>query len=635
MPDGTVVEMPDELTPDMVARLKSLRDEGKHSTEEYAKPKKTGGDAITDARRKGFFDIAKAGHEMLPEFLTSSSKPKDEPQITKDPALAKSKISEALEYIANDPKAPAYLRTTARSAMSAFPEIAATIVQAKDKGISREEQSAAIRESARTIASGIGHSIKGGMQGIGTLVKPSTYREWAEGGQDPLMQASDVVEKAQKETYKPKTQLGKAITGWVGMQGEVPGAQLGAAGGGTVRALGGSESTAQNVEEGLKLAPSLVGGVLGLKGAVKSGLKPAEKIAATPKQEIAKQSVETGYSLPPTSTTKSKIAKGLESWGDSKKTAQQSSEKNQPVTNDLGKKSLGLPEDTHLTGEAYDAVRQEAGKAYEAIKDVKEPMKTDTAFRKSISGIGGARSESARDFANLLKNPEIDALRAELSAQKPFSTTAAIEVVKDLRNKAKSNLKSMGENAESKHALGLAQREAAEQIDLLVERNLTKLGKSDLVDNYRAARKQIAKAHDMESVTNTATGNLSARGLARLADRGVPLDGELKKIARVAKAFPMAVQDLERIGGIADHSQFDLLGGAVSAMHGKPEIAGALLAKPAVRSAILSKPAQKQFIKPGVDTTGRVPYALKEALPAAAAPFLAPKPKEQEEEGIE
>src|SRR5260370_36976409 len=48
---------------------------------------------------------------------------------------------------------------------------------------------------------------------------------------------------------------------------------------------------------------------------------------------------------------------------------------------------------------------------------------------------------------------------------------------------------------------------------------------------------------------HAATGDVSARGLAKLAARGKPLSGKLKLIADTAEAFPMAMQNVSRFGG--------------------------------------------------------------------------------------
>ncbi len=78
------------------------------------------------------------------------------------------------------------------------------------------------------------------------------------------------------------------------------------------------------------------------------------------------------------------------------------------------------------------------------------------------------------------------------------------------------------------------QRQAADAVDELIERNAAAAGKPDVVAKYRQARQLIAKSYDVEGATNPSTGDVNARGIARLAAKGRPLTGELDTIANVA-----------------------------------------------------------------------------------------------------
>lgn len=349
------------------------------------------------------------------------------------------------------------------------------------------------------------------------------------------------------------------------------------------------------------------GGTTAMKNLVRGSEKEAGTSAATVAQN-AKEAHEAGYVVPPAQVTDSKISDTLGGWS-GKKIEQKASIKNQENTNGLVKQEFGLPKDAVLDEKTFSDVRKDAGKAYKAVQAVTMPMKTDTGFRNRIASIGGANSQAAKEFPDLMANPEIDNLRKTLIEQKPFTTKGAIEVVKQLRGDATKNLKTIGDP--SKHALGLAQREAANAVDDLVERNLDNMGHKDLVKEYRVARQTIAKAHDMESITNTTTGNVSARGAARLMDKGKPLTGNLEKVAKFGAAFPKSAQSPDVLGSVTDSSALDFGLSLTSVAHGRPDIGAAILARPIARNMALSKGYQDTVFSP------------KEKVPTGTAPLTA------------
>jgi len=312
--------------------------------------------------------------------------------------------------------------------------------------------------------------------------------------------------------------------------------------------------------------------------------------------EAAVTAREAGYVLPPAeaSRTPTILSQALTGWGGKIKTRQAASVANQEVTNRLATEALGVPKDTMLSEQVFQKVRTDAGKAYDDVRKAVERMTTDEEFRHAISDLGGANSQAAREFPDLMKNPEILKLRSTLLKANRFSTDAAIELVKQLRFNGNANLKAIGDP--SKHALGLAQREAANAIDDLIERNLSDIGNADLVSKYKAARELIAKSYDIEGATNAATGDVSARGLARLQNKGRPLSGNLKTIADTANAFPRAMQNVEQVGGLENWSALDFFGSAAALAHGNPSVAGAILLRPVARAAVLSKPYQNAMI---------------------------------------
>ena len=360
------------------------------------------------------------------------------------------------------------------------------------------------------------------------------------------------------------------------------------------------ENKAERDKE-MGMAAGFAGGATGPAREVGVFARWMSKLARKDPMDHAITAREAGYVLPPSEISKepTALSQALTGWGGKIKTRQAASQANQEVTNKLAAKSLGLPENTTLSEKVFADLRAKAGEDYEAIKNAYHTMTTDGVFKKAIGAISNASSQAAQIFPEIMKNPEIEKLQTALVSVDRFPTDVGIEVVKKLRQTGNTNLKAIGDPA--KHALGLAQRQAADAVDGLFERNLNDLHPekgTELVDKYRKARQLIARSYDVEGATNAATGDVSARGLARLADKGRPLGDDLETIANAAKAFPRAMQNPSEFGGVENWSALDFFGAAGSVAAGRPGVAWGIAARPIARAAVLSKPYQDAMTKP-------------------------------------
>lgn len=341
---------------------------------------------------------------------------------------------------------------------------------------------------------------------------------------------------------------------------------------------------------------------------------------------------EAGYVLPPAMAGKpGMLTSALSGWGGKIKLQQSASVKNQEVTNGLAAKALDLPEDTTLNHSVFEKVRADAGKAYDEVEKSVPYIFPDGQFLDSVKGLGGQSSEAARFFPKVMDNPGIKAVSDELSSVHYFSPRAGLEVVKELRFNGNANLKIPGDPM--RHALGLAQRQAADYIDALMDRQIeaAAYGGKDLeaamdpslIPRYKAARKQIAKSYDIEAVTNETTGDVNALGLGKFASKGRPMTGELDTIARAANAFPRAMQPVARFGGDESHSALDFFGSAAAIAHGNPSVAGAIMGRPMARSRLLSQTVQNRLMG------NRMREPMRPTLPQAVPGIVAgPEPEE-------
>jgi hypothetical protein len=355
-------------------------------------------------------------------------------------------------------------------------------------------------------------------------------------------------------------------------------------------ALGGAAGQAAAEAGGGPLAQYAASTLAGSLPYAPTGARAA---IATDARPAALEARKSGYVLPPAAISEKPglISSMLAGWGGKIKTQQAASDHNQTVTNGLAAQALGLPGDTVLTDQVFQNLRQRAGSAYQAVANAMPNIAADPTYQAEIAALSGANSQAHQLFPKITKNPGIKELIDDLQANPQMPTPAAVEIVKELRFNANANMKARDDP--SRLALGMTQRQAADAIDALMERNITASGQPDVVSAYRQARQLIAKSYDVEGATNSATGDVNARYIAGLAAKGRPLTGELDKIANTAMAFPKAMMPPAGFGYNDQWSALDFFGAAATAAHGHPAVAATILGRPAARAAVLSEPYQK------------------------------------------
>jgi hypothetical protein len=394
---------------------------------------------------------------------------------------------------------------------------------------------------------------------------------------------------AQQLTQMPGKQLLAAITG--------PGAAS------VTREAGGGA--------GAQLAAGVAGSMAPFGPNLMRGNRPL-----TPTEQVAIESQQAGYRIPPTQANPSLINRALEGTAGKITTAQQASAGNQRISGKLSAEDIGLDGKTTITPKVLEQVRAEAGTAYNRIKVLPLKFKVDGEFQQAVSNLGNDFATAAKEFPEIAGNKLIEDLQQGLS--KPtISPVAAVELVKKLRFDAAKNAKAFDDPA--KAALSGAQKQAANAIEDLIERRLAQSGKPELVDAFRAARERIAKTYDIEAALNDTTGSVSARAIGNKMDKATT--GNLRTVGRFANAFPKAAQSPEPMGSLPGWSPLDLYAGAGLGLGGyaagSPSLMALGLLRPAARALILSKPYQSTLGAP------TLPMAREQAgmLGAMAVPY--------------
>ena len=301
---------------------------------------------------------------------------------------------------------------------------------------------------------------------------------------------------------------------------------------------------------------------------------------------------QAGYTVPPTQAGGGIVNRLLEGLAGKASTLQEASVRNQEVTNKLATKSLGLPEDTILTPEALNIIREDAGLAYEALKALpkKPAVLADTTMNRAAV--------------------------AEINPAK---------MVEDLKIARKDAEGYYNAYARSAHPEDLAKAKAfrskATQIEDTLETYAKDMGQADLVPALRDARQLIAKTYTVENAMNKTTGTIDAKEFAKRLQKGKPMSEELKQIGQFAQAFPKAAQKPEIIGGTIGISPLDYtvagLTGGASLIGGNDKettsaaTLAALLARPAARKMVLSNNMQNRLVQQQVPAG-----PIRQALPS-------------------
>lgn len=337
-----------------------------------------------------------------------------------------------------------------------------------------------------------------------------------------------------------------------------------------------------------------------------------------------KEAQKAGYVVPPSTTNPTATNRMIEGVAGKAATQQAASVKNQKVTNALVRKSLGLGTDAPLTKETLNAVRSKAGGVYKAIQSAGDIV-ADSQYVDDLAAIAQSIDDVAKDFPdlNLNNNEQISALVDGLMQDK-FSTKSAIELTKQLRKSASGNLSGINAADPAKRALGYAQRDAAAAVEDQMIRHLEASGKKPLADAFDGARKLIAKTYSVESALNESTGNVVATQLGAQLKRGKPLSGELELVAKFARSFDKAAQEIKTSPGVSALDAMFATVGAVGGATVNPAFVALPAARIGTRAAITSPFLNSRLATPNYapGKSGQMLLRSAQGAKAAAVPSI-------------
>lgn len=337
----------------------------------------------------------------------------------------------------------------------------------------------------------------------------------------------------------------------------------------TAGALQPAESTGQRFGN-MAIGGGLGAGTQALAGPVAQRLGEAaasRQAAAAGQQsrnavrdETLQAGHEAGFVVPPSAINQPSFIGGrLESLGGKAALGQESSLRNQEVTDTLARRASGLGSDEALSIGNLKQARHAMSAPYREVSALSPQAAMD------LEAVKAAKLESKLQWAHHLKSGDPNAYKAAVAADQ----------------QAEAALNRIDSAAQS-------------------------VGRPDLVQALKQARVSIAQNHEVRNALNAGSGSADAAAIGRSFDRNPEkFSGDLKTIGAFQQTFPQYMRSGEKVGapgvGKTELLAAALLGGAGYGTTDSPYGAAAGLlpfASGAARSALLSRPVQDAISNP-------------------------------------
>lgn len=345
-----------------------------------------------------------------------------------------------------------------------------------------------------------------------------------------------------------------------------------------------------------------------------------ERRAASRAEQLASQQAENavrdqtikigqdlGYAFPPSQINPTPLNRAVEGFAGKLTTAQQASVMGQSAANKAFRRELGLAADTPLTPAVLQQVRAEAHAAGYVPVENFGTISADKTYAQTLLDLA-TKYDKSHGGMKALQNPEIEGILRDAN-QASFDSSNVVSLLRNLREQGFANKAPM--SSAKDRALGDVQIKLSNAIEGLTERNLEAAGQQGALNNFRAARKLIAKSFTAEKALNPATGNIDAHKVAAMWMKKAPLEGDMLNVAKVAKAFPALTREMKT--SLPGLSPLDYMGGIMGSGAAGPVGGLAMFARPFVRAGILSEPYQRAMVQAPSYTPGLADQLLAKA----------------------
>jgi hypothetical protein len=209
---------------------------------------------------------------------------------------------------------------------------------------------------------------------------------------------------------------------------------------------------------------------------------------------------------------------------------------NRTKVNQMARATLGLPKESLLNIPTLKALRnREYAQGYLPLKNLgrnalyTDPVTGLNPYLEDLINIKNAYSGSKGSFPAAVPK-QLDEI-VDKYVVNDMDASDVVDKVRQLREEASKALNSPASTPEGEQ-LAFAKKEIANALENELERQAVQAGIPSLVDNYKKARKQIAKSHLVEDAMDPASEVVNPEKLGKLYVKGVPIDGDLATAAK-------------------------------------------------------------------------------------------------------
>jgi hypothetical protein len=286
---------------------------------------------------------------------------------------------------------------------------------------------------------------------------------------------------------------------------------------------------------------------------------------------------------------------------------------NRSVIDRLANGIVGNPANAALDDSALNsAIGSTYAQGYDPLRAIPK-LTTGSVYRKTLDNI----SQQSPPLSDM-----VDTFRTS-----SMSGAQAVDWIKMLRQRASDVYNS---SSPDKGMLGSTYTGIANALEHNIGLNLPE--GSPLLNNYQAARTQIAQQYAVKKAIIDGTGSINAANIGNQLAAGSrnggvsPFTGDLAMLGDMAKAAPTVMKYHTAAGSLFSPADTGLLGAAgLSAVKGNLGTAAALAAagvgRPLARKLLLSPTYQNAFLRPSVGGSAFSQFLqnpnLQNGIPAA------------------
>ena len=410
------------------------------------------------------------------------------------------------------------------------------------------------------------------------------------------------------------------------------GAGIASAGAAALEPVSGNESRLLNMAQGAALGYATQG-VLNRSGDYIKG-KMADmalkKSINAPMDKTIQSGIDAGFSIPQSNTNPGLFTNRVEGIAGKTAIAQEASNNNSVIFDALSRKEAGLMPNEPITSETLAARASKAyQEGYEPVKAIRN-IPSDSIYDSALTDIVEPYFMHQQAFPN----SDISPVVAKVSGYRnpDLTGTAAIDGMRELR--AQANEAFANKNA----SMGQALRDVSDAIEGQIDRHLQNLAVanpgdenlSGILDNYRAAREQIAKIKTVDDALIEGGGTVDPRSYAKRIQAEKPMTGDLKVMGDFANNFDKSSQPYKKVAGygvskldgVVSTGLGTLATQALGGVGGLAVGAGALMTPPLLRKVLLSGPVQRATVPRNYDPSMMQQFLTSKELEMGAAPAV-------------